>query len=338
MVPGYGARSGPDDAYTRPVGPLPAVRVVVVSWNGAHLLRPCLDSLESQTVRARLELVVVDNASQDGTRDLLEQHYPDVTVVRSERNLGFAGGAALGMRDAPGHVVLLNNDATFAPDAVERLLDALGEHPAAGAVTAKILLAPKDGGEPRFVNSTGNVVTTRGTGGDRDWMRPVGEESTDPEVFGFCGGAAVLRREALDATGGFDPGLFLYYEDTDLSWRMRAAGWTVVHEPTAVAVHRHAASSGTGSPVFRYYNTRNSLLVVTRHAPRGVALRSFARQAAGMLRAVAREGPGPAVPRARALGAHLLRLPRTLHERRRLWRASALSRAEVARLLVPPPG
>ncbi|WP_309134381.1 glycosyltransferase family 2 protein [Cellulomonas sp.] len=316
------------------------VRALVVSWNGAHLLPSCLSSLEQQTVRDRMEVVVVDNASTDGTEDLMARRHPAVRVIRSAVNLGFAGGAELGMRDAPGHVVLLNNDARFAPDAVERLLDALDGFPRAGAVTAKILLADPSGGEPRWVNSTGNVVTTRGAGGDRDWMRPRGQESTERTVFGFCGGAALLRREALDDVGGFDPSLFLYYEDTDLSWRMRAAGWEVVHEPAAVAVHQHAASSGTDSPLFRYHNTRNSLVVVTRHAPARVVLRSVVRQSAGAVRAVLRAGTSSAVARARlrALRDYALRLPRTLRERRALWRNAAVDRASVARHLSPPGG
>ncbi|WP_448629948.1 glycosyltransferase family 2 protein [Cellulomonas soli] len=236
------------------------------------------------------------------------------------------------MDDAPGHVVLLNNDARFAPDAVERLVETL-EAPGnerVGAVTAKILLAPADGSTPTTVNSTGNVLTRDGAGTDRDWLTPVGGESTDPEVFGFCGGAALLRREALLDVGGFDPELFLYYEDTDLSWRMRAAGWHVRYDARAVAEHDHAASSGADSPLFRYYNTRNSLLVVTRHAPLTMVLRSTVRQGLGTLLSVAREGlSATARARVRGTAAHVRRLPRTLGERRRLWRDATVSRRDA---------
>lgn len=298
----------------------------MVTWNGAHLLPACLDSLDAQTVRGSMEIVVVDNASADGTPELLATR-DGVRTIRAPRNLGFAGGAALGMRGATGHVVLLNNDAEFAPDAVEHLLRALAE-PGVGAATAKILLA---GTDPVLVNSTGNVVTSDGRGTDRDWQRPLGTESTDPDVFGFCGGAAVLRREMLDEVGGFDPSLFLYYEDTDLSWRMRAAGWTVRYVPGAVAEHRHAASSGTGSPLFRYYNTRNSLIVATRHAPLRVVVLSVCRQTLGLLRAAVTAPTAPTTrARARGLGAYALRLPRTIGERRRVWQGAAVSRKDVA--------
>jgi N-acetylglucosaminyl-diphospho-decaprenol L-rhamnosyltransferase len=350
-----------------PAGGPALVRAVVVSWNGAHLLPDCLDSLRAQSIAADLQVVVVDNGSDDGTAAMLAARYPEVVVVASETNLGFAGGADLGMAGFAGRfIALLNNDATFAPDAIEAMISAMEEpgNERVGAVTAKILLAgtfrleradmsvpaptgsfrrndgwlipadPDSPGATRIVNSTGSIATRRGTGIDRDWLRTEGEESRDQEVFGFCGGAALLRTAALDKVGGFDRELFLYYEDTDLSWRLRAGGWTVRYCQAAVARHRHAASSDSKSPLFRYYNTRNSLIVFARHAPVNVLARSFARQAAGSgLAALRRSEPGGVTAaRMRGLAAFVRRLPGTLRERAR-WRTAAVSRAEIARLL-----
>ncbi|WNB86324.1 glycosyltransferase [Cellulomonas sp. ATA003] len=345
----------------------PTARAVVVTWNGAHLLPACLDSLLGQTVADRLEVVVVDNASQDGTPELLRSRYPGVRLVTNPVNLGFAGGVVAGTRDVTADaVLLLNNDATLDPDGLERLLatlDAPGNE-RVGAVTAKILLdgwyrerpargtvpagafrrgdvdlVPADPDEPgavRVVNSTGNVVTRAGAGVDRDWLAVDGTESTDADVLGFCGGAALLRTSALAQVGGFDPDLFLYYEDTDVSWRMRAAGWTVRYEAGAVARHRHAASSDAASPLFRYYNTRNSLVVAGRHASLAVVATSAARQVAGTALAwLRRSEPRPVrVARVRALLHVARRSPRTLAERRAMWRSAAVGRAEVARYLV----
>jgi GT2 family glycosyltransferase len=319
--------------------PAPAsVRVVVVTWNGAHLLPDCLDSLRAQTVADEMEVLVVDNASTDGTTELLAERYPEVQVLRAPRNLGFAGGVALGTREFSGDwLVLLNNDAAFAPDAVERLRAAATASGAddVAAVTARILLAEPGGAAPRRVNSTGNVVTRAGTGTDRDWLAKIGEESTDPDVFGLCGGAALLRASALAAVGGFDADLFLYYEDTDVSWRLRAAGWRVVYAADATAVHRHAASSDAASPLFRYYNTRNSLTVFTRHAPLGVVAGSAARQLAGLLRSAVRSGPRDPLTRARLRGLRdwARRLPRTLAERRATWAGARVPRRDVAHYL-----
>lgn len=346
----------------------PQVRAVVVSWNGAHLLPPCLASLAAQRGPFDLEVVVVDNDSSDGTAELLRREHPDVTPVVAPSNLGFAGGVALATRDWTGDfVLLLNNDATLAPDGLAQMLAHLTSpgHERVGAVTAKILLdgwfrpepgsapapppgsfrrdgttlvrvAPDAPGAVRVVNSTGNLLTRDGAGVDRDWLAVDGTETGGREVLGFCGGAALLRRTALDEAGGFDADLFLYYEDTDVSWRMRSAGWRIEYVPQAVAHHQHAASSGTASPVFRYYNTRNSLVVVGRHAPASVVLRSAARQTAGLLRAAVRRSEPRELLAARGRGLRdaLVRAPRTARERRALARAARVPRSEIAQQLV----
>lgn len=344
-------------------GSAPArVRALVVTWEAAGLLPECLDSLLAQDVGgALLEVVVVDNASTDGTRAMLAREYPGVRVIESDRNVGFAGGVALGAEDFDGDaVVLLNNDARFEPGAVQALLNVLMDD-SVGAATARVLLAgrwhrtdgptsaspdgvsawePADSDDPEgvvLVNSTGNVVRADGAGGDRDWLVPVDEEHADVEVFGFNGGASVLRWEAVIEAGGIDATLFLYYEDTDLSWRLRAHGWRVAYAHDAVAIHRHAASSGATSPLFRYFNTRNSLVVTTRHAPGLVVLRAWLRQGAGLVRAVLRDGPGGALTRARTRGMRdaAARLPRTLAERRRVWAGAAVTRRDAFHAVRP---
>ena len=183
-------------------------------------------------------------------------------------------------------------------------------------------------GASRRTNSTGNEVTRSGNGRDRDWLTSADEARPRGEVFGINGGNAALRTAALHEVGGLDESLFLYYEDTDLSWRLRLAGWCVEHQPTAVTVHRHAASSGTGSTVFRYHNARNRLIVADRHAPAGVALRAWLRTAAGAARA------GDRGLRLRAMRDAALRLPADLRLRRALGRSAAVERRVVARWLV----
>jgi N-acetylglucosaminyl-diphospho-decaprenol L-rhamnosyltransferase len=347
------------------VRPTSAVRLraVVVTWQAAHLLPECLDSLLRQDVPgATFEIVVVDNASTDGTAELLSRDYPKVRVVQSATNVGFAGGVALGTNGYDGDfIVLLNNDASFEDGAVVRLVDELRRPGNAGvaATTARILLTgryrpttypsaqspdsnspwePTTYDDPAGVvlaNSTGNIVLADGSGSDRDWLAPVGTESTNPAVFGFCGGAAALRWTAVESVGGFDPSLFLYYEDTDLSWRLRAHGWDIRYVADAVALHRHASSSGTASPLFRYYNTRNSLIVVTRHGPWSMVCISHARQLAGWLAAGTHAGWRADLTRARARGLRdaMRRLPDTLRDRRRLWAGAARSRRATLRAL-----
>ncbi|OLT55445.1 glycosyltransferase family 2 protein [Cellulosimicrobium sp. CUA-896] len=309
------------------------VRAVVVTWNGAHLLPPCLRSLLSQDLPGGLEVVVVDNASTDGTATLLAESFPSVRVVNLRENTGFAGGVAAGTedllarevvpgQDVPEYVVLLNNDAWFEPGAVHRLVATADSAREAGervgAVTAKVLLSEPDREGRKVLNSTGNILSPTGAATDRDFGVPVDQARPAREVFGLYGGACLIRTDALRDAGGFDARLFLYYEDTDLSWKLRERDWTVVYEGQAVAHHRHSASSGTASALFRYYNTRNSLVVATRHAPWGLVLRSLGRQLAGIVRHSALRTEPAELRRARrrALWDYTKTVPRLLVERR----------------------
>jgi len=125
------------------------------------------------------------------------------------------------------------------------------------------------------INNVGSNLYAGGFGGDRGFLeRDRGQYEERAEVFAWCGGAVLLRREYLDSVGTFDERLFLYYEDTDLSWRGRLAGWRYVYEPKAIVRHRHAQSSGVGSPVFRFHTERNRLLVLAKCAPARLAWRA----------------------------------------------------------------
>lgn len=253
-----------------PRPPAPAadggVTVVVVTWQGAHLLPACLDSLARQTVRHRL--VVVDNASTDGTAELLAAR-PDVDVVTNTENLGFAGGAQSGIdRVRTEYVALLNNDAVADENWLAGLLAALRARPRAAAVTSLMLLA---GTDPPVVNNAGVVVLDSWYGADRAAGEDPETVATAAEVFGFSGGAALLRTAAVQEVGGFATEYFLYYEDTELAWRLREAGWSVWFEPTAVVEHQHAASTDPGSRLFAHTTERNRLWTTWRHAPLLVA-------------------------------------------------------------------
>jgi GT2 family glycosyltransferase len=126
------------------------------------------------------------------------------------------------------------------------------------------------------INNAGSDLYERGFGGDRGFLqRDEGQYERPAEVFAWCGGAVLLRREYLDQVGLFDDRLFLYYEDTDLSWRGQLAGWRYRYVPDAIVRHRHAASSGVGSPTFRFYTERNRLLVLTKNAPVELAVRQI---------------------------------------------------------------
>jgi GT2 family glycosyltransferase len=301
-------------------GPATDVTVVVVTWNQRDLVLDCLESLAAQTLPCRA--LVVDNASADGTVAAIEAAFPETEIVRLQENTGFAGGVATALpRVRTRFVALLNNDAVAEPSWLAASRARL-EDPAVAAVAAKMLLLdPEATGAPGrdVVNNAGVVLLASGYGADRGLGEPDGPElSSSAEVFGFSGGAAVLRTLAVLAVGGVDPSWFMYYEDTDLAWRLRRAGWRIVYEPAAVVRHRHAASSDVGSAMFAYYNERNRLLTLARNAPltvtAGAVLRFVVTTASLAAKHLAGRGlpPDPVFRpalRLKALAAALASLP-----------------------------
>jgi len=191
------------------------------------------------------------------------------------------------------------------------------------------------------INNVGSNLYRAGFGGDRGFLeRDRGQYEEPAEVFAWCGGAVLLRKEYLDSVGVFDDRLFLYYEDTDLSWRGRLQGWRYVYEPRAVVRHRHAQSSGVGSPVFRFHTERNRLLVLAKCAPARLALRAglgeLKRTVVANLRGLVwrpltlRMPDRPeAAHRRRVLASYLSLLPGVLRDRwmmdRRVTRRSLMS-------------
>ena len=317
------------------------VLVVVVTFRGGPSLARCLTSLSRQrpqdgATAVRVHVLVVDNGDVPATRSVLDAAGVDVVVPG--RNLGFAGGANVGLRPAvrawaaglwrDGLVVLVNDDAVADEAFVAQMWSAHRRAPARVAAFTGLLLHAD---APGLVNSTGTVVTSRGSGRDRDQGRPVDGVADVTDVFGFCGGAAALRPAALAAVGVFEDEWFLYYEDVDLSWRMRAHGYEVRHVRSARVLHEVAGSSGTLSPVFRYHNDRNALTTFARHAPWPVACRVWLRFPLAIAWHAARRHTRPlARTRVHAGLAATLRLPRTLVERRHLWTDAATSRRAVA--------
>lgn len=310
------------------------VTVVVVTWQGRHLIGDCLRSLRQQTLPHRV--VVVDNASTDGTRQFLAAEHPEVTVVTNPDNLGFAGGVQTGLDAvATPYAALLNNDAAAEPGWLEALVTHLDAHPEAAAVTSRMVLADR----PGVLNNTGVVLLADGYATDRGYGDP-GDAWDEPgEVFGFSGGASALRMSAVREVGGFAAEFFLYYEDTDLAWRLRLAGWTVRYEPAAVVAHQHSATVDQQSESFAFHNERNRLLTLLRCAPAGQALRAAGRFLLTTASLSVRRAAGQDVPdvatfrlsvRLRAFGSFLRLAPRALVRRRAIVGSARVPPREIS--------
>lgn len=200
-----------------------------------------------------------------------------------------------------------------APSAVEAQTE-----PTAGTAhsTGSAQLRGLDGGiwvsDPsgvELINSTGNVVDACGNGHDRSWLAPAKQEHDSPEVFGICGGACAISARAWRQLGGMRQDLFMYYEDTDFSYRLRRAGYRVQYVRQAQAHHAHAASSDSASAAFTTWNTRNRLRVATRYAPASVAARALVNTGGRMLLGPQRQA------RAQGLVQALAHAPQDLYAR-----------------------
>ena len=190
--------------------------------------------------------------------------------------------------------------------------------PAAGAPqsTGSAQLRGLDGGvwisDPsgvELINSTGNLVDACGNGYDRSWLAPAKQEHDSPEVFGICGGACAISAHAWRQLGGMRQDLFMYYEDTDFSYRLRRAGYRVQYVRQAQARHAHAASSDSASAAFTTWNTRNRLRVAARYAPASVAARALVNTGGRMLLGPQRQA------RAQGLVQALAHAPQDLYAR-----------------------
>lgn len=438
--------------------PAPLVRLVVLNWNGADHLGRCLDALTALDWPAdRLDLVVVDNASTDGS-DRIAADHPRVRLVRNDHNGGFvANNLALHDLDGVDYVGLVNADSFVEPGWLAALVAGIESDDGLGAVSARLVFAdrfvevgleaptfrppgpdPRElgvmvsglrvdgvdrwrdtqvadgawgiehlpdgttfqwtgaratirvpvgtgaalpgrvevalaaeapkrvtarsgdreatlavttdrrwhdlpiGGEPvDIVNNAGSVLIEGGYGADRGFLEPdQGQYDAPADVFAWCGGSVLLRPAYLADVGLFDERFFLYYEDTDLSWRGRSRGWRYRYVPGAVARHVHAASTGEGSPTFQHYVERNRLLMLVKNAPAPMAARAVWRYLLTTLSYARRDLVAPAlglrrpqptivVRRARSFVDFLRLAPATLAERRRVRRRATVADGEL---------
>jgi GT2 family glycosyltransferase len=320
----------------------PRVSVVVVTYNGLKYLAPCLQSLRHQSLpRDAYEVVVVDNASTDGSAEAIRANHPWVRLVAQVSNSGFAGGCNAGIRHSQGqYIALLNNDAIASPNWLERLLAAGEEDHRIGGVATKIRFDH----DPTILNSAGLVLSWNGYGEDRGFRAPDrGQFDEATEVFGGCGAGVLLNRDMLSDVGLFDESLFMYYEDLDLAWRARLRGWRFVYEPAAEIRHVHCGSSGERSPFFCFHDERNRVLVNVKNNAAIAAiyvLAGFFIHAARTWRDVLMGKLGREHGRAYARAALSLahRLPHAFAERYRIRHVRRLvPDAAIQRLVRPRP-
>ena len=309
--------------------------IIIPNYNGLRFMQTCLDALRAQTYpRERTEIILVDDASTDTSVAFVAEHYPEVKIVRLERNSGLAIGCNAGARAARGDLlVMLNNDTEVEPGWLAALTAAAEAHPAAAAIASKMLLFDRRD----TLHNAGDLMGADGIPRNRGvWQVDRGEFDRDLTVFGGCGGGVAYRRAAWEQTGGFDERLFMYLEDVDLAWRLRLRGWEAVYAPEARLYHQLSATGG--GVLASYYVGRNTLWVIAKDMPGPLIRRHFGRivrAQARVTRDALRAWRGKSA-RARLRGqlAGLLGLPRVLGWRAAVQRSRSIEIDALEQLLV----
>jgi len=242
--------------------------VVIPTYNGREMLTRCLASIARNRPRdpeLLIEVVVADDGSTDGTAEMVARFHPEVRLVRLDQNGGFCAAANAGLSAARGRFIqLLNNDTEVAPGWIAAGLAPFGD-PTVGAVAPLVLVRS----DPARVDSAGDSYALVGWATKRGHGQPAALWSERPieEVFGVSGSSAFYRAEALGRTGAFDAFLGSYYEDTDLAFRLRWAGYRCVFTPRSRVYHDISATYDHGSRLLQRRMARNAEFVFWANLP-----------------------------------------------------------------------
>ncbi len=251
-----------DDRADHGAARAPRVAVLIVAFNSGEHLQRALDGLDAQTYRD-FEIVVWDNASADGAAE--RARLPaSARLIRSQSNLGFAGGNNAAARETAAELLaLLNPDAIPEPDWLARLVAALDASPRAVMAASRQVSAE----DPSRLDGLGDVYHVSGVCYRGGFGAASAGSAPAGEVFAPCGAAALYRRAAFDAAGGFDERYFCYIEDVDLAFRLRLAGGTCVFVPDATVRHVGSATSGQRSRFATYHGVRNRIWTIVKDVP-----------------------------------------------------------------------
>ena len=256
------------------------VSVVIPNYNGIAYIRPCLDSLLSQSV-PDFEIVMVDNGSRDGSLEAVQSEYPIVRVIALPENTGFCHAVNVGIQatDTP-YIILLNNDTTVREDFVEKMLAGIRERPRAFSCGAKMLQMHS----PQKVDDAGDYYSALGWAFARGKGKEQEKYDSPCQIFTACAGAAIYRRKLLEETGLFDEEHFAYLEDMDLGYRAKILGYENWFLPEAVVYHAGSGTSGSRYNLFKVrYSSRNNVYMIYKNMPLLQILINLPFLAAGFL-------------------------------------------------------
>lgn len=236
--------------------------IITINYNGLKDTSALIDTIP---VDSSTEVIVVDNASTNNEADILEQRYPHIKVIRSEENLGFAGGNNLGIKAAHGkYLYLINNDTEFKSFSIDPLIARLESSKKIGMVCPKIRFFEP----PCSIQFAGYTPLSKITLRNRS----IGFGENDNRQYNTAhatpyahGAAMLIKKEAIEKVGLMPEDYFLYYEELDWSMMFRRAGYEIWYEPATEIFHKESQATGQNSPLRTFYITRNRLLFVKRN-------------------------------------------------------------------------
>jgi len=263
------------------------VSVCIATWNQRELLASCLASLAASTGPIAHEVIVIDNASADGTAAMVRERFPGVQLIESPTNEGYASANDRGIAVARGrHVLVLNNDVTVAPDTLAQMVAYLDEHPRVGAAICALTATPDGAPQPctsryfptarrvlfeNLLMFTGLEAFFRRTAWTDRVLGYPADLTREHRVEQISGAFLFVRRAAIDQVGPMDPGYFLYLEETDWCYRLRRAGWEIAYTPRTRAVHLGSRSTRLLPDRAAIYRRSMERYLGKHHGPLSVA-------------------------------------------------------------------
>jgi len=242
----------------------PKVSIVILNFNGKEYLKNCFNSLKNQTF-LNYEVIMVDNASTDGSVEYVKRDFPWVKIIQNERNLGFAEGNNIGAKHASGdYIVFLNNDAEVHSRWLEELVRIANSDPSVGICGCKVL----DLDQKNVIRNVGITLDKYGFPYDRAGGKKNNiQHDFITDAFVISGVAFLIRREIWKRTGGFDSALFIYVEELDLCWRTLLLGYRIVVNPFSVVYHRKMGMTTGKTPYAKkkYFSERNTLRTLLKN-------------------------------------------------------------------------
>ena len=306
--------------------------VLAPNWNGMKGGGMCLDSLAKMDFDD-YEVILIDNGSIDGSREMIEEKYPWVRMVKLPTNMGFATACNKGIEAAKGkYICLLNNDIEVEPDWLSKLYEGMERHPECGMGTTKMMFLHD---REAFYN-TGDLFHAWCSGGGRgQGEKDLGQYDEEELVFGACAGAGIYRRELFESVGVFDEDFFIFAEDVDLNMRSQLQGFKAMYLPEAKVYHIGTATVGLYSDRYVFLCKRNDVLVLIKNMSLSMYfkyLKTILRHQLEDIRYFSYRGQGAVLLKSKF--SALKMLPVMLWRRFKIQRSRTVADSEIEKLVI----